>query len=245
MVRGPSPATIIAKLPSWDPLPSCSDISYSLGGRTASLPTNVIEAGATTRSVTSMASILRLAFQIILLCLAVILESAPVLATDAVPRAPVESAIGDYRLGAGDKIRVTVFGENDLGGEFVVDGSGYVRLPLIGEVKAAGLSARNFETEVETQLKDGYLKEPRVNVEVTTYRPFYILGEVNRPGPYPYVNGMTVLNAVALAGGFTYRANENVVLVRRSGQSKEERLSVDQLVKVYPDDIITVRQRFF
>jgi protein involved in polysaccharide export with SLBB domain len=190
-----------------------------------------------------MAGILRLAFQIILLCLA--LESAPVLATDAVPRTPAVSAIGDYRLGAGDKVRVTVFGENDLGGEFVVDGSGYLRLPLIGEVKAAGLSARNFETEVEKQLKDGYLKEPRVNVEVTTYRPFYILGEVTRPGPYPYVNGMTVLNAVALAGGYTYRANERVVGIRRSGQSKEETLPVDQAVKIYPDDIITIRQRFF
>jgi protein involved in polysaccharide export with SLBB domain len=206
---------------------------------------NLIEAGAPTPSVTSMASILRLGFQIILLCLTVILESAPALAAGAVPRAPVESAIGDYRLGAGDKIRVTVFGENDLGGEFVIDGSGYVKLPLIGEVKATGLSARSFETEVETQLKDGYLKDPRVNVEVTTYRPFYILGEVNRPGPYPFVNGMTVLNAVALAGGYTYRANERVVVIRRSGQSKEETLPVDQTVKIYPDDIVTIRQRFF
>jgi len=150
-------STIIAKLSIWKPLPSCSDISYSLGGRTASLPMDVIEAGAPTPSVTSMASILRLAFQIILLCLIVILESAPVFAAGAVPRAPAESAIGDYRLGAGDKIRVTVFGENDLGGEFVIDGSGYVKLPLIGEVKATGLSARNFETEVETQLKDRFL----------------------------------------------------------------------------------------
>src|SRR5580765_4999992 len=190
-----------------------------------------------------MASILRLAFHI--LFLAAILHSAPGWAGDAVPRPSDVSAIDDYRLGAGDKVRVTVFGESDLSGEFAVDGGGYVKLPLIGEVKASGLSARNFELVVETQLKDGYLKEPRVNVEVTSYRPFYILGEVNKPGPYPYVSGMTVLNAIALAGGYTYRANERIGVIRRNGQLREERLPLDQTVKIHPDDIITVRERFF
>jgi protein involved in polysaccharide export with SLBB domain len=200
---------------------------------------------AATGLVMSVASIQRIVFQIILACLAAMLEVMPVLAADAASRPSTESAIQDYRLGAGDKVRVTVYGENELGGEFAVDGGGYIRLPLIGEVKAAGLSARNVETEVEKQLKDGYLVAPRVNVEVTAYRPFYILGEVNRPGPYPYVNGMTVLNAVALAGGYTYRANEKVGVIRRNGQSKEERLPLDQTIKIYPDDIITVKERFF
>ena len=191
-----------------------------------------------------MASILRLALSIAF-CVVALLGALPALAADSSPRTPAADAIQDYRLGAGDKIRVTVFGEADLSGEFVVDGGGYIRLPLIGEVKAIGLSARIFETEIEKQLKEGYLKEPRVNVEVTAYRPFYILGEVNRPGPYPFVNGMTVLNAIALAGGYTYRANERVGVIRRAGQAKEERLPLDQTVKIYPDDIITVRERFF
>jgi protein involved in polysaccharide export with SLBB domain len=193
--------------------------------------------------VTRMASVLRLVFGIIV-CVAM-LQAVPVRAGDPAPRPAPTTTIQDYGLGVGDKLRVTVFGEADLSGEFVVDGAGYVRLPLIGEVKAIGLSARTFEMEVEKQLSNGYLKEPRVNIEVTAYRPFYILGEVNRPGPYPYVNGMTVLNAIALAGGYTYRANERIGVIRRSGQAKEERLPLDQSVKIYPDDIITVRERFF
>src|SRR6266446_6061803 len=98
--------------------------------------------------VASMASILRLAFAFILLCLAAIPPDASVLAADTVSRASSESVLEDYRLGAGDKVRVSVFGESDLGGEFTIDGSGYIKLPLIGEVKAEGLSARNFEAEV-------------------------------------------------------------------------------------------------
>jgi polysaccharide export outer membrane protein len=168
-----------------------------------------------------------------------------VLAADAAPIASAEATIEDYKLGAGDKVRVTVFGEDELGGEFAVDGSGYIRLPLIGQVKALGLSARNVENEVTTLLKDGYLKEPRVNVEVTTYRPFYIMGEVSRPGQYPYVNGMTVLHAIALAGGYTERARTTDIDIRRNGQSMPQRVPVDQTVKVFPDDIITVRQRYF
>jgi len=167
-----------------------------------------------------------------------------VFAADAPPTAPTAS-IQDYKLGAGDKIRVTVFGEDDLGGEFAIDGSGYLRLPLIGQVKAVGLSAQNLESQVMTLLKDGFLKEPRVNIEVTAYRPFYILGEVSRPGQYPYVNGMTVLNAIALAGGYTERARTGDIDIVRNGQGKPERVTVDQTVKVFPDDILTVRQRYF
>jgi polysaccharide export outer membrane protein len=172
-------------------------------------------------------------------------EAVLAAAVPAAPAAPAQTTIEDYKLGAGDKVRVTVFGEDELGGEFAVDGSGYIRLPLIGQVKALGLSARNVENEVTALLKDGYLKEPRVNVEVTTYRPFYIMGEVSRPGQYPYVNGMTVLHAIALAGGYTERARTNDIDIRRNGQSSPQRVPVDQTVKVFPDDIITVRQRYF
>ncbi|MGQ0741099.1 MAG: polysaccharide biosynthesis/export family protein [Alphaproteobacteria bacterium] len=150
-----------------------------------------------------------------------------------------------YRLGTGDKLRVIVFGEEDLSGEFVVDGSGFIRLPLIGQVQAANRTVYELERDVEEKLKDGYLKIPRVSLEVMNYRPFYIIGEVNKPGEYPYVNGMSVLNAVALAGGYTYRANESSVHLRRYGDSREQSVPADETTKVYPGDIIRVVERFF
>jgi polysaccharide export outer membrane protein len=150
-----------------------------------------------------------------------------------------------YRLGTGDKLRLIVFGEDDLGGEYVVDGGGQVRLPLIGQVRAAGLTVREFETEVKGKLDEGYLKDARVSAEVTNYRPFYIIGEVNKAGEYPYVNGMSVLNAVALAGGYTYRASSSYVYVRRNGSAKELSMRADQTTKIQPGDIIRVPERFF
>jgi polysaccharide export outer membrane protein len=152
---------------------------------------------------------------------------------------------GTYKLGSGDKLRVIVFGEDDLGGEYEVDGSGYVRLPLIGQIRAAGLTVFDFEAEVASKLNDGYLKDAKISVEVVSYRPFYIIGEVNKPGEYPYVNGMSVLNAVALAGGYTYRADSSEVFVQRFGATKEEQLPADQTTKVNPGDIIRVAERFF
>jgi protein involved in polysaccharide export with SLBB domain len=150
-----------------------------------------------------------------------------------------------YRLGTGDKMRVTVYGEEDLSGEFLVDGSGQVQLPLVGNVKAAGLTLHEFIVEVATALKDGYLKDPKVSAEVLNYRPFYIMGEVNKPGEYPFENGLNVLGAIALAGGFTYRANDNDVYVRRAGSGKEEALPADSSTRIYPGDIIRVAERIF
>jgi protein involved in polysaccharide export with SLBB domain len=150
-----------------------------------------------------------------------------------------------YKLDAGDKLRVIVFGEMDLGGEYEVDGTGFVRLPLIGQLRAGGLAVNEFEDSMKAALEKGYLRDARVSVEVINYRPFYILGQVNRPGEYPYVNGMSVLNAVALAGGYTYRANESSVYIRRRGAMEESLAPVDQRTRVNPGDIITVRERFF
>ena len=162
----------------------------------------------------------------------------------AVPETAVAETAA-YKLDAGDKLRVIVFGEMDLGGEYEVDGSGYVRLPLIGQLKAGGLAVNEFESSMKAALEDGYLRNARVSVEVINYRPFYILGQVNRPGEYPYVNGMSVLNAVATAGGYTYRANESTVYIRRRGASAEALARADQMTQVQPGDIITVRERFF
>lgn len=159
--------------------------------------------------------------------------------------AAAQATSATYKLDAGDKLRVIVFGEMDLGGEYEVDGSGYVRLPLIGQLPAAGLAVSEFENGMKAALEKGYLKDARVSVEVINYRPFYILGQVNKPGEYPYVNGMTVLSAVALAGGYTYRANETNVFIRRRGAEEQRLAPADQVTRVQPGDIITVRERFF
>ncbi|HWA89274.1 MAG TPA: polysaccharide biosynthesis/export family protein [Rhizomicrobium sp.] len=148
----------------------------------------------------------------------------------------------DYRLGAGDKVRVTVYDETDLSGEFQVDGSGYVRLPLVGQVRAGGRTAHQLEGDVAGALADGYLKTPRVAVEVTTYRPFYIIGQVNRPGQYPYTSNMSALDAIGVAGGFTDHAVESTIHIRHEGETKEYDLPADETVKIRPGDVVRVDQ---
>lgn len=150
-----------------------------------------------------------------------------------------------YQLGAGDKVRLSVFGESDLGGEFEIDGSGDVRLPLIGQVKAAGLTVHAFEVRIVKLLEDGYLRDPRVSIEVVNYRPFYIIGEVNKPGQYPYVDGMNALNAVALAGGYTSKADKSEVYLQRNGKNGEQEYPSDETTKVQPGDVIRIPERFF
>ena len=151
----------------------------------------------------------------------------------------------NYRLGTGDKLKINVYDEPDLSGEFLVDGSGQIQLPLVGQVKAASLTIHEFVAEVVAALKEGYLNDPKVSVEVLNYRPFYIIGEVNKPGEYPFESGLNVLGAIALAGGYTYRANDNDVYVRRAGTSKEQSVPADSNTKIYPGDIIRVAERLF
>ena len=150
-----------------------------------------------------------------------------------------------YRLGAGDQVRVTVFGQPDLSGDFTVDGTGMVALPLIGNIKGGGLTLREFEKVIVKALKPDYLKNPQVSAEVLNYRPFYIIGEVKRPGSYPYVNGMTVVNAVALAGGYTYRARENHILITHANDPKRKQVVANHDTVVLPGDVIEVPERFF
>lgn len=151
----------------------------------------------------------------------------------------------EYRTGAGDKLRITVFGHEDLSGEFQIDGSGTISLPLIGDVAAGELSVKEIEGAIVDKLKPDYLKNPRVSVEVVNYRPFYILGEVKNPGSYPYVNGMTVVNAIALSGGYTYRARENKVLIIRAEDPERTKQTGSLDTLVLPGDIIEVPERFF
>jgi polysaccharide export outer membrane protein len=158
--------------------------------------------------------------------------------------APIEDISG-YKLGPGDALRVTVFRHEDLSGEFSLDGEGYFALPLVGEILAGGRTARQVESEVEVALKSGgYLVDPQVSIEVLNYRPFYIIGEVNNPGSFAYVSGMTVINAVALAGGYTYRADQDDIIISRGG-SNGPRIEALPDTEVLPGDIIEVTERFF
>lgn len=152
---------------------------------------------------------------------------------------------GDYRLGAGDTLRVTVFGEQQLSGDFRVDGAGKVALPLIGDVGVADRSTNEVERDIASRLSQGYVRDPKVSVEVTTHRPFFILGEVRNPGQYPYTSGMTALSAIAAAGGFTYRAREDYVLVTRSSESSQKPIRVPVNAPIRPDDVLRVPERYF
>ncbi len=163
----------------------------------------------------------------------------------AVPTASAQgaSAKAAYRLGSGDKIKVTVFGSEDMSGEFSIAGNGAVSLPFIGRVKAGGLTISELERVIVKRLTPDYLKNPRVSVEVLNFRPFDIIGEVTKPGSYPYRSGMTVINAVAMAGGFTYRAKENGFRRKRAGGGQTE--AAKRNTVVFPGDVIEVLERWF
>lgn len=150
-----------------------------------------------------------------------------------------------YRLGSGDRLRVTVFNEKDLSGDFDVSDQGQIDLPLIGKITVAGLSPGAVEALVREKYGREYLRNPRISVEVLNYRPFFIIGEVQRPGSYPYVNGLTVVTAVALAGGYTARADPRDILIKHGDTLRggEQRVSED--TPVQPGDVIRVQQRFF
>lgn len=176
-------------------------------------------------------------------CIAICAVAGIARAQTAPPPTPPQSM--DYLLGPADKVRVTVYGEPSLSGEFFVTGSGLMSLPLIGEIQAGGMTVGQFQQAVQKALSDGYLKEPRVSAEVLTFRPFYILGEVEKPGTYPYTSGLTVLNAVATAGGFTYRADKKNVWIKRNGDTSESKQDLTPSIQVAPGDTIRIGERFF
>lgn len=158
---------------------------------------------------------------------------------------PAMSPSGPYILGPNDRIRLKVYGEPDITGEYEVDSNGLVSIPLAGHVKAAGLTTRQLEKGIASALAKGIVRDPRVNVEVALYRPFYILGEVKKSGEYPYRVGLTVMDAVATAGGYTYRANEDKVYLRRAGSNVEEVYPLNSPVLVFPGDNVRVPERYF
>ena len=182
----------------------------------------------------------RRTLQLILVSLFVLTSSAVAAQEGSAGGGADESA---YRLGPSDVIIVTVHNHADLSGNFQLDGSGLISVPLIGQVEAAGLTAAELEARITDLLQPDYLVNPRVTVRVQNYRPYYLIGEVNKTGAFNYVQGMTFMTAIAIAGGYTYRAKKDVVFVQRGEADEEVEMDVDE--RVQPGDIIRVAERLF
>ncbi len=150
-----------------------------------------------------------------------------------------------YRLNSGDEIRVTVFGHDDLSGEFAIDGDGMVSLPLIQILEAKGLTTEEVAQVITDKLRPDYLKNPKVSVDILSYRPFYIIGEVRDPGSYAFVSDMTVVTAVALAGGYSYRAAKNKITVIRGNDPEKRKVRILEDTRILPGDIIEIPERYF
>jgi polysaccharide export outer membrane protein len=159
---------------------------------------------------------------------------------DAVP--PSTEAM---KLQAGDKIRVTVYGEDKLSGEYEIDPSGFVSLPLAGTVQASGLTKMALEQSLAEKFKTNYLRDPKVTVDVASFRPIYVLGEVQKPGEYPYRSGLNVVSAMAVAGGATYRASNSRVMIQRSGEQALKEYALDPAIPIMPGDVLRVPERYF
>jgi polysaccharide export outer membrane protein len=158
---------------------------------------------------------------------------------------PAPEASAPWPLGPGDRLRIIVFEQNQLGGEFVVDQDGNVSLPLIGRLKVAGMLPRDAERLVTDRLAGSIVKNPKVNIDVIHYRPVYVYGEVTRPGAYEIVGTPTVVGAVTLAGGYTYRAQTDGLAIVRYGDPERRRWAANETTPVGPGDVIFVPERWF
>lgn len=154
-------------------------------------------------------------------------------------------AADDYKLGPNDRTRIIVYGQPSLTGEFVLDGNGVLAYPLIGNINAKGMSPAELQRVIAGKLDPDYIHNASVSVEVSSRRPFYIVGEVQKPGTYPFVTDMTVLNAIATAGGQTYRANMGNFYIKRKVDGEVVRVQASQETSLQPGDTVVVRERFF
>lgn len=165
----------------------------------------------------------------------------PVAATVQTAPSPVPA----YRLGTGDKLHITVFGEDNLSGDYTVTPTGDIVLPLAGSVQATGLTVPQLQQAVVAALGKGYVQNPRVTIDASNLRPFFVLGEVNKPGQYAYIPDLTVMDAVATAQGFTYRADMSYVYIRHAREPSEVGYPLTAAMAVQPGDTIRVTQRYF
>ncbi len=164
---------------------------------------------------------------------------------DAPPPVTSAAAPTAYRLGAGDRLQIAVYGEKDLSGEYDVDDTGSIAFPLVGAFPVNNMTPRQVETGLGDRLKRGLVTEPKINVSVIRYRPIFILGEVQKPGVYEFYNGITVLNAVAFAGGYTYRARSSKITVVRASSADRRPEPVGETSLLQPGDIIMIPERWF
>ncbi len=150
------------------------------------------------------------------------------------------------RVQAGDKLRVTVYGEDKLSGDYVVDPGGSLSLPLTGTVQAAGLTKPELERLLAKKLAaQKYLVDPKVTVDIAEFRPFYVLGEVEKPGEYAYKSGLNLSRAIAIAGGATYRASEGKVLLQRDGEREFAEVPFSPSIPIFPGDVVKIPERYF
>jgi len=165
--------------------------------------------------------------------------------SDSEQKAILQAATASPRLQAGEKIRVTVYGEPSLSGDYQIDPSGFISLPLAGTVKAVNLTPAELEQELAKKFRTKYLKNPKVTVTIAEFKPFYIIGEIEKPGAYPYTSGLNILSAIAIAGGTTYRASKSTVLIQHPGESGLREYPLASSVPILPGDIIRIPQRYF
>lgn len=159
--------------------------------------------------------------------------------------AQADAAARNYRLAAGDRVHVAVFNEDNLSGDYTIGPDGRITLPLAGPVTAAGLTVPQLQVAVVKTLANGFVQNPSVTVTAMDLRPYYILGEVNKPGKYDYAPDLTVMQAVATAEGFTYRADSAAVYIRHKSDPSEKEITLDATTAVLPGDTIRVAQRYF
>jgi polysaccharide biosynthesis/export protein len=161
------------------------------------------------------------------------------------PAPVVGFADGPYTLDSGDKLRIVVFGQDALSNNYTVDADGRISLPLAGSVTARGMTTAQLAGAIRSRLAQGYIRDPSVAVEMATYRPFFVLGEVTYPGQYPYVPNMTAEQAIAIAGGFTPRASKDRVTITRKLAGRPTRADTPLRTPLRPGDTVTVGERWF
>jgi polysaccharide export outer membrane protein len=165
--------------------------------------------------------------------------------SEADQQAIAATSTAPAKLLPGDKIKIVVFGEDRISGDYQLDQSGQISLPLAGTIKAEGLTQAELEQALAKKFRTQYLRDPKVTVTITTQRPYYILGEVKSPGQFPYQSGLNVLTALAIAGGPTYRASHNTVQIQRLGETSMHEYPVSASVPILPGDVIKVPERYF
>ena len=158
---------------------------------------------------------------------------------------PIADTARIYRLGTGDRLKVTVFGEPELSGQFEIGAQGSLSMPLIGDIAARGHTTKELKDTIRKLLSDGYIKDPKVTVEVLNYRSFFVHGEVRNSGEFKFKNGLTLRDAIAMAGGYTYRADKSYIYLTRENAMRESVVNLPVRVQVLPGDNLRIPERFF